>query len=81
VGMQIPPNYGPRYTRALYALYEEIASSHDAPLVPVLLEDVALTPGLMQDDGIHPTADAQPLLLETLWPHLTPLLGSPLTGS
>jgi acyl-CoA thioesterase I len=74
VGMQIPPNYGPRYTRTFAAVFEEVAEQHDVPLVPFLLEQVALRPELMQQDGIHPTADAQQILLDTLWPHLTPLL-------
>lgn len=80
VGMQIPPNYGPRYTRSFYAMYEEIAAETDSALVPFLLEAVALESGMMQADGIHPTADAQPLLLETLWPHLQSLLTEPLTS-
>lgn len=74
VGMQIPPNYGPRYAQGFAGLFHDVAQSHAIPLVPSFLERVALAPGLMQDDGIHPTADAQPLLLETLWPHLEPLL-------
>ena len=74
VGMQIPPNYGPRYTAAFFGMYEDIAEETGVSLVPFFLEKVALTPGLMQSDGIHPTADAQPLLLETLWEHLKPLL-------
>nr|BAH89732.1 lysophospholipase L1 [uncultured bacterium]BAH90549.1 lysophospholipase L1 [uncultured bacterium] len=75
VGMQIPPNYGPRYSRAFSSMYETIAEETGVGLVPFFLEKVALTPGLMQSDGIHPTAEAQPLLLETLWEHLEPLLG------
>ncbi|HEX7034545.1 MAG TPA: arylesterase [Pseudomonadales bacterium] len=74
VGMQIPPNYGPRYTRAFVEVFAEVAEEHDVPLVPFLLEDVALRPGLMQADGIHPTAEAQEMLLDTVWPHLAPLL-------
>ena len=76
VGMQIPPNYGPRYTEAFFSMYEGIADETGVPLVPFFLEKVALTPGLMQSDGIHPTAEAQPLLLETLWDYLEPLLES-----
>ena len=76
VGMQIPPNYGPRYTLAFSSMYETIAEETGVALVPSFLEKVALTPGLMQSDGIHPTAEAQPLLLETLWEHLRPLLES-----
>ena len=75
VGMQIPPNYGARYTQAFFGMYGSIAEETGVPLVPFFLEQVALEEGLMQDDGIHPTAEAQPLLLETLWPHLEPLLG------
>ena len=74
VGMQIPPNYGPRYTRAFTGMFAEIADEHDIALVPFFLEEVALTPELMQRDGIHPTADAQLILLDTLWPYLEDLL-------
>jgi len=74
VGMQIPPNYGPRYTRAFAAVFAEVAEQQDVALVPFILERVALIPELMQSDGIHPTAEAQNALLDTVWPHLAPLL-------
>ena len=74
IGMQIPPNYGPRYTKAFYGIYTDIAQDHPIELVPFLLERVALDPDLMQNDGIHPTARAQPELLETVWPVLTQML-------
>lgn len=74
VGMRIPPNYGPRYTRAFAAVFEDVAEAQDVALVPFLLDGVALRPGLMQRDGIHPTAAAQALLLDTIWPELAPLL-------
>ena len=74
IGMQIPPNYGPRYTRAFTGMFAEIAEEHDIALVPFFLEVVALTPELMQRDGIHPTADAQLILLDTMWPYLENLL-------
>ncbi|MFU8815274.1 MAG: arylesterase [Pseudomonadales bacterium] len=77
VGMQIPPNYGPRYTRAFAEVFHEVAREHRVPLVPFLLEQVALLPELMQADGIHPKAIAQELLLDTVWPHLAPLLERP----
>jgi acyl-CoA thioesterase-1 len=77
VGMRIPPNYGPAYTRAFHDLYGELAARHKVPLVPFFLERVALDDQLMQDDGIHPNARAQPLLLDTLWPMLKPLLAKP----
>lgn len=75
VGMQIPPNYGPRYTRSFADVFAEVAERHEVPLVPFLLARVALEPDLMQADGIHPTAAAQGVLLDTVWPHLEPLLG------
>ena len=73
-GMQIPPNLGPRYTREFKALYPELAAKHQVALIPFLLEGVADKADLMQSDGIHPTAKAQPLLLDNVWPHLEPLL-------
>lgn len=74
VGIDIPPNYGEAYRRAFTGIFEELAEEYDLALVPFLLEGVALEPGLMQDDGIHPTAAAQPRLLETVWLALAPLL-------
>lgn len=74
LGMQIPPNYGPRYARAFADVFLEVAREHDVPVVPFLLENVALLPELMQDDGIHPTAVAQEIMLDTVWPFLLPLL-------
>jgi acyl-CoA thioesterase I len=74
VGMEIPPNYGARYTEAFAGAFRDVAARHGVPLVPFLLDGVALEPGLMQADGIHPTAAAQPLLLEAVWEHLAPLL-------
>jgi acyl-CoA thioesterase-1 len=75
IGMQIPPNYGPRYTSAFARMYHEVADAWDVQLVPFLLRGVALQPQLMQDDGIHPSAAAQPTLLENVWPTLRVLLG------
>ncbi len=74
VGMKIPPNYGPRYTSEFDDAFRQVARAEDVPLVPFLLDKVALRPGLMQGDGIHPTAAAQAQLLDTVWPHLLPLL-------
>jgi acyl-CoA thioesterase I len=73
-GMQIPPNLGPRYTREFQAIYPELASAHDIALVPFFLAGVAKDGTLMQADGIHPTAAAQPRLLDNVWAHLEPLL-------
>ena len=74
VGMKIPPNYGPAYTRDFYGLYGDLARQYKLPSVPFLLANVAPDEALFQDDGIHPTAAAQPRLLDEVWPHLQPLL-------
>jgi acyl-CoA thioesterase-1 len=74
VGMKIPPNYGPRYTKGFERVYAEIARREKTPFVPFLLDRVALNPDLMQADGIHPNEKGQPLLLDNLWPQLTRLL-------
>jgi acyl-CoA thioesterase-1 len=74
VGMRLPPNYGPRYSTDFMRMYREIATENKVALVPFLLESVALDTDLMQADGLHPTAEAQPALLETVWPVLSPLL-------
>jgi acyl-CoA thioesterase-1 len=74
VGIRIPPNYGLRYTTDFHASFTEIARRHALPLVPFMLDGVATQPDLMQDDGIHPNADAQTRLLDNVWPHLQPLL-------
>jgi acyl-CoA thioesterase-1 len=74
VGMQIPPNYGTRYTRLFAETYPQLAERFSVALVPFLLQDVALKPHLMQNDGIHPNASAQPVLLKNIWPILEPLL-------
>lgn len=74
LGMRIPPNYGPRYTQEFADTYATLAERYDAALVPFILDDVALDEKLMQDDGIHPRADAQPLIMERVWERLAPLL-------
>ena len=64
MSMRIPPNYGLRYTRAFEAVFSDIAAAQDIPLIPFFLEPIATEQGMMQADGIHPTAAAQPLMLE-----------------
>ncbi|MFK7915509.1 MAG: arylesterase, partial [Pseudomonadales bacterium] len=76
VGMQIPPNYGPRYTQAFAGTFTDLANEYDVALIPGFLEQVALAGGLMQADGIHPTAAAQPLLLQAAWPAIAAFLQS-----
>ncbi len=75
-GIVIPPNYGPDYTRKFREAFQQVSDEMDVPLTPFVLDDVALKPGMMQDDGIHPTAAAQPVILDTLWPWIEPLLGA-----
>ena len=74
VGMQIPPNYGPRYTNRFRDIYKELAEKFELPLVEFLLDGVATDAALMQRDGIHPTAAAQEKILDNVWPVLQPLL-------
>jgi len=74
IGMRIPPNYGPAYTQAFHDVFGEVAASERVALVPFFLDGIALDDGLMQDDGLHPNADAQPKLLDQVWPRLKPLL-------
>lgn len=76
VGIRMPPNYGPRYTEQFSATYTELARLHQLTLVPFLLDKVALNAKLMQADGMHPTAQAQPIILDTVWPYLKAVLGS-----
>lgn len=73
-GMQLPPSYGRRYTEQFRDLYVELAEEYDITLIPFFLEGVGDNPELMQDDGIHPTEEAQSLILDLVWPHLKPLL-------
>lgn len=74
LGILLPPNYGPRYLQQFEQIYPQLAKQHQLPLVPFLLEGVADKPSLMQQDGLHPTAEAQPEILETVWVELKPLL-------
>ena len=74
LGIDVPPNYGPAYRDRLRRTYAELATQYKVPLLPFLLEGVALQPGLMQSDGLHPTAAGQPRVLDNVWPLLKPLL-------
>lgn len=74
VGMKMPPNYGARYTAEFSDTYAELAKTHKAALVPFMLENVAARPELIQQDGLHPNAMGQPIILDNIWPYLRPLL-------
>jgi acyl-CoA thioesterase-1 len=74
LGIRIPPNYGQRYTRAFEQVYHDLATELDLPWVEFFMEGVALNEALMQDDGIHPNAEAQPVLLDNAWPAISAAL-------
>lgn len=73
-GMQIPPNLGEDYTTEFRDLFPELAEKENIYLIPFILEGVAGDPDLNQQDGIHPTAEAQPILVDNIWETLEPLL-------
>jgi acyl-CoA thioesterase-1 len=75
VGMRLPPNYGPKYTDEFHAAFRTLAKRERIPLLPFLLEPVALDRNAFQADGLHPTAVVQPKLLDHVWSALQPLLG------
>jgi len=68
LGIRIPTNYGPRYTGAFENVYRELAGQFDVPWIEFFMEGIALNDELMQDDGIHPNAAAQSILLDNAWP-------------
>jgi acyl-CoA thioesterase I len=74
LGMRMPPNYGADFTEQFRLCYSDLARDKKLPLVPFLLNGVALLPALMQADGVHPNALGQPKLLDNVWPSLKPLL-------
>ena len=74
LGMKIPPNYGKRYIDMFYNVYPQLAKELNIPLVPFLLEDVALNKDLMQADSLHPNVKAQAILAEKIEPYLFPLI-------
>jgi len=74
VGMKLPPNYGPEYTRAFESAFGELARRYRVALVPFLLHGIAQDEALFQPDGLHPSAAVQPVLLDNVWPALRPLL-------
>ena len=72
IAMRIPSNYGPRYTQAFDAVYTELAQAEDSvALLPFFLAEIATDPQWFLDDGIHPNEQAQPLLLQAVWPRVS----------
>ncbi|RKU03235.1 arylesterase [Burkholderia sp. Nafp2/4-1b] len=77
VGMYVPPNYGPDYTQKFHAVYTRLSKELGVPLVPFLLAGIENRPEMFQSDQMHPTQQAQGILLDNVWPALKPLLGKP----
>jgi acyl-CoA thioesterase-1 len=81
LGIRIPTNYGTRYTQSFENVYRELAQELDVPWIEFFMEGIALNDDLMQDDGIHPNAIAQPLLLDNAWPIISAALDDKLSRS
>ena len=73
-GMKIPPNYGPQYTQGFNSSYQQLSKNYNLSLIPFLLDNVAAQPHLLMQDGLHPNAEGQRIMLQTIWPYLQPLL-------
>jgi acyl-CoA thioesterase-1 len=74
IGMRIPPNYGPKYTESFSNTFPQLSQQHKVSLVPFMLENIAAKPNLIQDDGLHPNALGQPMILDNIWPKLQLML-------
>jgi len=74
VGMRMPPNYGRDYADKFFAMYGALSKSTKVPLAPFMLDGVAEKPDLFQPDRLHPLAEAHPIILANIWPHLLPIL-------
>lgn len=74
LGILMPPNYGVQYTRAFSQVYTDLSRRYGVPLLPFLLKGVAEHRELVQSDGMHPVAGAEPKVLDNVWPTLVPLL-------
>lgn len=74
IGMKIPPNYGPKYTETFSQTYVQLSQQHKISLVPFMLENIAAKPNLIQEDGLHPNALGQPVMLDNIWPKLQLML-------
>jgi acyl-CoA thioesterase-1 len=74
VGMRIPPNYGPKYTETFSQSYLQLSQQHKVKLVPFMLDNIAVKPDLIQNDGLHPNTLGQPIILDNIWPKLKLML-------
>jgi len=75
LGIMLPPNYGPLYAEPFANMYKQLADDEKLPLVPFLLAGVATDPMVMQADGLHPSADGEPKVLDNVWQVVAPLWG------
>jgi acyl-CoA thioesterase-1 len=72
--IRILPNYGKRYQSSFESIYQDVAEENSIPLIPFMLNDIALNQDLMLDDGIHPNVSAQPLIAQFIYTNLLPLM-------
>jgi len=77
VGMRMPPNYGRAYTERFFGMFKTVSTSTKSPLVPFMLEGVADKPALFQQDRLHPTAQAHPIILNNIWPTFSKMVKQP----
>jgi acyl-CoA thioesterase-1 len=75
--MQMPPNYGAKYTNDFRAVFGEVAREERVALVPFIMEGVADKREMFQDDNIHLTAEAQPIVMENVWRRLAGMVVTP----
>ncbi len=73
-GIKLPPNYGAAYLEQFESIYADLAGEYNTLLVPFFMDGVVFKPGMLQEDGIHPSVQAQPVLLENVWQILAPEL-------
>lgn len=74
IGIQLPPNYGDAYLERFLAIYPELGEKHQIAVLPSIVEKVGGNNDLMQNDGIHPNKEAQPIIVESVWETIKPLL-------
>jgi len=73
-GMRLPPNYGRRYSDAFAAVYPQLSEAENVLLIPFQLEQLSLTEGMVQEDGLHPTELAQPIIKDVIKGYIEPLM-------
>ncbi|MDP8566283.1 arylesterase [Methylophilus aquaticus] len=74
LGMLIPPNYGPKYTNSFKSAFLDLSEKYKTPFIPFFLDGISGHADLVIEDGLHPNVNAQPKLLENVWPTLSAVL-------